>query len=1556
VTEQNPFQAARLAAQTDEVQETPETPETPEALPAAAAPDRSSAVPDNPFQAARLAAQSAAPSATPSDPEERGGRSTMADIGTGIVGGPVTILQGASEAVTLALDLAFDTDYSRSVSEGFQGFRERTGIQPQGIAGSVAQELVAFGVGFLPVVGWLGRARLAAQGRQAAVPARSLFARTAEEFGRSGTGRAMLAPRAGFIGTTALAAGGYEALISPDGFGTVADSLDFLPEFLRTEQASDDITGRENALRQMRNRLRRGSEAAVFSGAVDTALVGAGRVGGAVMETPVIGPGISAGLRGTAAAFRAAGDVASGLPGARSVNDFFQNWFSPTGGLNRALYEANQDRLAYNNYSNTLIRSSWNAVDEQLNKSFGALGLRGLGKRGVERAQRNIADYMSGNPRALDEYTNELRDSVDNLQGVIGRYQDELLSEIDQQLAAFKTIPQPTLGQTSGRDNLIRVREMIQKQRDLARERRELIAQGRREAADALLDAEGAQMGYLRQRFEMYTAPERFYGQLDANFMGARTFAEAAENGFSGNPTFQGAVREVLKHRDGVPVTPEQLLTLVRFPEGRELVDDAARYVLKTMGMEMLADTKLTPAQFLKNMSREQAAARGADKFLPEFSDVSVVESMFLPLESLIPKSPNLRALMGEVRDPKQLFVNTVQDIATSVSAARFTRTVANDPSMVTSGKAAYEALTRGSRPMFVDPGDFGTARDAMGAPGSVEVPVDERLRLQPLVRGRNPDRVRQDFRSPGGGGATALREGSYPMESVEQITEALRANGYAPLGDPDLSGAFMGSFGQLTGLWAPREVHAALKNSARLGQTVMAEIAASAMTAKAASQQMTVVMNPVSQMRNALGNFYFLASNGNLGRELDVLDSVRAIMANTADPGGAELLRQMSLLGVTDTALGTSQIRAWQRLGQDLNYTGRLQRWMDRNTGRVPFFGKLHQLLNRTYSDIDSAFKIGNTMSEESKFLNALARANLDQGDEAVQRAMMENGLAVRTRMEMAPEIPFSRVYAAEVTKDVMPTYPRVAGIARGADMTPFFGAFVSFASEVVRNSANTLMRGMREMAFQVSPALRAQMGEEAASLLEKGMRAQGANRVLSYLTVAHVAPAAATAASARVVGMDDAQVAATYQSLPPFMDGHALIFTGFDPEKGQVQYIDQSYVNPYAFATDGARAALRAYQEGGVLNQDMIPRIANSLWAGIASYAEPFTTESLVFERARDVLPINWVGRGGQTPSGSRIYGESESLGSQMGQSLAHVLGGFLPGYAREFTNPRQGEFASGRLVRAMYNIPGPQAQEFNIFEEAARLTTGFTPMVLDVRQSVAFNGLEYSALRSEARGLATRAIRAPDATPEQMVRRWGQYLDDVYRHQSALYADVLSARTLGLSDRDILLQLRQKANLGGNEASMILRGEFFAAGPSNDLIRDIRLETAQEGRARRTPTPPWREFQRLTRERLRQPLSPELGLESREQRYTPPAARQQAPAAGEQNPFAAARRQVQAAQPAAAPQQAPQPAPQQAPAIQPAAAPQASRAPVSPAMLGDNPMDILRNMEVAQRTGGG
>jgi hypothetical protein len=328
--------------------------------------------------------------------------------------------------------------------------------------------------------------------------------------------------------------------------------------------------------------------------------------------------------------------------------------------------------------------------------------------------------------------------------------------------------------------------------------------------------------------------------------------------------------------------------------------------------------------------------------------------------------------------------------------------------------------------------------------------------------------------------------------------------------------------------------------------------------------------------------------------------------------------------------------------------------------------------------------------------------------------------------------------------------------------------------------------------------------------------------------------------------------------------------------------------------------------------------------------------------------------------------VYGDAENLGDRLSKSFNHVVGGFLPGYFREIAQPRTGDWAPGRLTRAMSGIPGPQGQDFNLQEEAARLVSGYTPMVLDLKRDFWYNGAEYSSLRTEAKGIATNVIKRNDSTEADMVGAWSGYIDNLYRHQSALYADVLAARQLGLSDSDIIRQLRQKAKLGSTEAALIVRGRFYPTGPSNELIRQIRQEVVAEGQQRLVERPPFVQFQRMANEQVNRPLSPQVGIDAREARREDPVEALRQPMFGE--PVQAAPAPApqlfgepatpapQAAQPQAQAPAQPQPQPQP---IQPAAAPPpagASPARQSPGLLGTNPMDILRNMELAQRTGGG
>ena len=335
-------------------------------------------------------------------------------------------------------------------------------------------------------------------------------------------------------------------------------------------------------------------------------------------------------------------------------------------------------------------------------------------------------------------------------------------------------------------------------------------------------------------------------------------------------------------------------------------------------------------------------------------------------------------------------------------------------------------------------------------------------------------------------------------------------------------------------------------------------------------------------------------------------------------------------------------------------------------------------------------------------------------------------------------------------------------------------------------------------------------------------------------------------------------------------------------------------------------------------------------------------------MFERLRDVLPSGWVGRGGESPTGLRIYGEAESLGDKLQKSFNHVVGGFLPGYFREIAQPRQGTWQPGRLTRAMTDTPGGQGQDFSLQEEAARLVSGFTPMVLDLKRDFWYNGTAYSSLRSEARSIASNVIKRNDSTEAQMLGAWEGYLNNLYRHQSSLYADVLAAKQLGLSDAEITRQLIQKANLGSAEAAMIVRGRFYPSGPSRDTIRDIRREVIAEGQRRVVANPPFVEFQRMTNEQINRPLSPQVGIEAREARFVDFVGNQLDPSTS-----AAPQPQGQVQAPVA--QRAASAAPVVAPVPAPAApqAPQAPArtAPPSSSLLGADPVSQARNAEIAQ-----
>ena len=1341
---------------------------------------------------------------------------TFEDIGKGIYSGIVSVPQGIVELGALGVDAALDTNTSRAVTKAFEY------IKPElGTAGEVTEDLVAFGAGFIPIAGWLGKAGQAAKaaksGKALSTAGRGNFTKSAIDFGTSKTGQAALGTWAGLTSSTAAATLGYSTAVANDGRATLSDNFDILPDALKTEEDAG-LTGRQEASRRFRNKVKVGVEDALLSGAFDTALK-AGSKGFQAADDLSGGAISTTGAKAAQATLAAPSKIASSFMntletlspdaaarvgrGSAAASQKFKKYFTASGGAEQKLYETVQDaRAVADLYEKQGIKAAedWSRASDEFVKA-------GKMKDGTpvdaQVLQSNLNQYLLGNTKALDGYANAaLNKAADKMVEVRSELEQGLITQLEDVLS----VRDPS---TKQRMKDLKTGQFIMKDPETPAEIKAA------KALKEMTQSQKAQNGYLRRMFTQYTNPIEFYRNLDLD-----------------SPDFNNAVNEVASHI----VTGKG-----RAPNAND-IEQAKRVVYDSLGLQSMGG--LPPELALNNLRESIERKMRGDTFgltARERPVLSSIDDIFVERKEIVNQSPSLQKLKGVLKDPLEIYKRTITDMAQANAAADMYAGVAP---MGTKLIDSMDALAKGGRPAIVDVPD----------PAKYSVDQLETLYQQemaPFEQAAQQANIGKPFED-----STRITGD----QVVEQYKQQLRDAGYVQLGDnKDLQHVFGGSYGEITGKFVSPETYGAITAPLRLGTGFLGEATGILSNMRSLSQKMTIVPNPGAQVRNIVGNMGMLAANANLGRDTDFTDMFKVFTSSldTLDEAGLDrLARKISLTGVEDTSLVTRALKEYRNAGKDLTVSGKLSNAIDYYEDKVPFM----KTFERIYSDSDSFFKGLSLLGEEKKIRNALSEAGL-RDSPFVLDAFRQNGLIKRAAGEsrLTRDLDNIEVMAGDIVKDTMPIYPRVGKAVRAVDMVPIFGNFTSFASENIRNSANILNRGLKEMAFEVPPKIRTQIGDESASALERQMRAIGAQRLMSYAAVATIIPQTLVRASMSATGTTPEQVDAMRMHLPEYMDGHDLVILGND-QKGKIDYIDLSYVSPYAFVLDPARAALQVYSEKGKLDKSEIEQIASGAWRGFEMFLEPFGSESMIFERFRDVLPSEGllsfaVGRGGKTATGADVYAETDAQGEKIGESIGHIFNGVIPEYLRlagQVKNPLTGELEPGRVYRAVAGMPGKRGEEYNSFKEAARLVTGFTPMTVDLRNDFSFKGLEYTPRRTDAKTQASRVIRRADSTMEDMTSAWNKYLDNLYREQSKLYMDIQAARQMGLTEKDIRRNLVKGANIGRKEANSIMRGEFWPTQASKELYKDIIALNKAEGRTRVTDRPSFSTFNRLSRAR--------------------------------------------------------------------------------------------------------
>lgn len=718
----------------------------------------------------------------------------------------------------------------------------------------------------------------------------------------------------------------------------------------------------------------------------------------------------------------------------------------------------------------------------------------------------------------------------------------------------------------------------------------------------------------------------------------------------------------------------------------------------------------------------------------------------------------------------------------------------------------------------------------------------------------------------------------------------AVMKEGYEQLGK---------GFGSIEGIYVPRRIYNDLTrltvgDAGTMGN-VMRSVYSGFLRTKGATQYVKTVLSPVTQVRNVSSAALFATAQGNVGGGANLFESVATVLGNITKRGTearAAYYQNLQRLGVVGTQ---TQVQEMDRLIKEgLGFTQRA----DADIMGIPVGQRVGNVFTRS--------KVGSFLSGAS----TKARDLYQGGDDIwkiynfeFERSKMLQAFGGSVEQAEAALGRSLDEYAADIVKNTVPNYERVPEFIKGIRKLPV-GNFIAFPAEILRTSANTLGQALKELA------------SDNRAIQEIGMR-----RLMGFTSTAVVAPAALQKMAMDLTGVSQEQIDAARESGAPWQKNSRLIPTSVDKDGNLAGYIDYSYTNPYDYLQRPALAILNAVNKGEDLGKPGSEVASEAAIGAIAEMFEPFAGESIITEKLLDVTT-----RKGVTQTGAKVYRDEDTPGDKAYKSFVHVADALVPGGApfqlKGMTKETQEPgIEAGRFARSfMADSVDPAGNERRVGQEILRAFTGVSEIEVKPENILMYKGYEYTrGIRSASQIFNTAVSTRSTLDPENAISTFREANEARFRVMRDMYRTVQNMRRLGMSDAQIRREMRR--NKVG-DIPELMRGVFAPMKVSSEIRKRAREND------NRLPIPELNSIRREFRgRRLDEPLQPEV---------------QEAPAFTpvEVEPTAAA----PAPTPAAPGPRAFTPAPVQ-PAAVPAPAPDTS-------LLGSNPIDILKNLQIFQR----
>jgi len=467
----------------------------------------------------------------------------------------------------------------------------------------------------------------------------------------------------------------------------------------------------------------------------------------------------------------------------------------------------------------------------------------------------------------------------------------------------------------------------------------------------------------------------------------------------------------------------------------------------------------------------------------------------------------------------------------------------------------------------------------------------------------------------------------------------------------------------------------------------------------KAGSQIAKTILSPLTHVRNLLSAGAFVAANGaafpNYGDVKQLLPESlggRAIYKQAYDLTGKRIFGTMTKtdealyqrllkVGVTDSALQPGETK---RLLRDIikDPTAVERGLYDKLPNEV--IGKTKRGLLKTYAKLQDAYvaeddfwKIINWNLERNRYSKVANKLGLDEdnvlkilnGDKEAIKGLGDNGQAIADYfIKRSPRMEYIKsgtnsqeVYrnfldevAGNLTRNQVPNYAYIGRTGRALRQTPF-GNFIAFPLEIMRTGHNILQQSIDEITSGIP---------ELVGL--------GYKRLFSFGATVGGVPYGLVEMFKSKNDVTDKELDALRKFVPEWSQNSTLLPTGRD-EDGNLKYIDFSYMNAYDTLIRPFNSIITQLGQGVENKESLMKSLGEGMAESTVELLKPYTTESIFTEALIDSTFRKGYGRAGR-----RVWSEEDETMVKIGKGVLHVGKSLTPGSISQLK--RLGQAATG------------------------------------------------------------------------------------------------------------------------------------------------------------------------------------------------------------------------------------------------------------------------------------